>query len=296
MCLANINTSRSQFKAQLTAITGGPLPIAEEILKPYVESSIMVNILGGVRPDSHHMLVDKAKTMYGEHISTHVHLYGKESKPSRKIGHITITGNIPIQRLESFAKPLVDIAAEMRKERIHSTAVALRPEQASKPKSAPSAVKNPLVLVTMGSDSDLNVLKAGIDILHKFEVPYDIDITSAHRTPERMAQVGAAAADRGIKVIIAAAGGAAHLPGMLASHTTLPVIGVPVQATHLGGVDSLLSIVQMPVCFSLIFDDEKLTAHSAAYQRPRSVSATLPMPHYWLSAALGRLSRTLDGR
>ncbi|KYK58454.1 hypothetical protein DCS_05470 [Drechmeria coniospora] len=108
------------------------------------------------------------------------------------------------------------------------------------------AQSTPLVLVTMGSDSDLPVLKAGIDILTQFGVPWEVDITSAHRTPARMAEVATQAAGRGIKVIIAAAGGAAHLPGMIAAYTPLPVIGVPVKATHLDGMDSLLSIVQMP--------------------------------------------------
>lgn len=98
----------------------------------------------------------------------------------------------------------------------------------------------------MGSDSDLPVLKAGIDILDQFGVPWEVDITSAHRTPTKMGQVATDAAARGIKVIIAAAGGAAHLPGMIAAYTPLPVIGVPVKATHLDGIDSLLSIVQMP--------------------------------------------------
>ena len=86
----------------------------------------------------------------------------------------------------------------------------------------------------------------GACLLEKFAVPYDCTITSAHRTPARMAELAQAAADRGAKAIIAAAGGAAHLPGMLASETTVPVIGVPVKATHLDGNDSLLSIVQMP--------------------------------------------------
>jgi phosphoribosylaminoimidazole carboxylase len=105
----------------------------------------------------------------------------------------------------------------------------------------------------MGSDSDLPVLKAGLDILREFGVPYALDITSAHRTPKYMMRVADEAAGRGIKVIIAAAGGAAHLPGMISSETPLPVIGVPVKATHLDGMDSLLSIVQMPVRSFLSF-------------------------------------------
>ena len=98
----------------------------------------------------------------------------------------------------------------------------------------------------MGSDSDWPVMKAAAEICARFGVPFEAKVVSAHRTPDDMAEYGKTAADRGLKVIIAGAGGAAHLPGMLASHTTLPVIGVPVETKHLKGMDSLLSIVQMP--------------------------------------------------
>jgi 5-(carboxyamino)imidazole ribonucleotide mutase len=98
----------------------------------------------------------------------------------------------------------------------------------------------------MGSDSDLPVMSKAAAILDKFEVPYEITIVSAHRTPDRMYQYAKTAEERGIKVIIAGAGGAAHLPGMVASLTHLPVIGVPVKTSSLNGLDSLLSIVQMP--------------------------------------------------
>ena len=104
----------------------------------------------------------------------------------------------------------------------------------------------PIVGVVMGSDSDWSTMKQATDILDKFEIPYEKKVVSAHRTPHVMAEYGKGARDRGIKIIIAGAGGAAHLPGMLASYTTLPVIGVPVQTSALGGVDSLYSIVQMP--------------------------------------------------
>ncbi|KAL6819920.1 hypothetical protein V8C40DRAFT_66068 [Trichoderma camerunense] len=229
----------SQYKAQLTSILDQTLPAK---IEPYVSSSIMINILGGANPDSHLALVEKAKSMYENKMAVYVHLYGKESKPSRKIGHITVTGLVAsITELEEFAKPLVDMASDIRQERLQSRSKALRPEQA-----VSKATQAPLVLVTMGSDSDLPVLKAGIDILNQFGVPWEVDITSAHRTPAKMADVATKAADRGIKVIIAAAGGAAHLPGMVSAYTPLPVIGVPVKATHLDGVDSLYSIVQMP--------------------------------------------------
>jgi 5-(carboxyamino)imidazole ribonucleotide mutase len=103
-----------------------------------------------------------------------------------------------------------------------------------------------IVGVIMGSDSDLPVMQAAADALQEFGIPHEVRIISAHRTPEEMIDYGKTAADRGLKVIIAGAGGAAHLPGMVASVTPLPVIGVPVGITKLHGMDALLSIVQMP--------------------------------------------------
>ncbi len=104
----------------------------------------------------------------------------------------------------------------------------------------------PVVGVVMGSDSDWTVMSDAAQTLKDFGIEYEVEVLSAHRTPEKMIEWGKAAAGRGIKVIIAGAGGAAHLPGMLASVTTLPVIGVPVPLSKLDGMDSLLSIVQMP--------------------------------------------------
>jgi 5-(carboxyamino)imidazole ribonucleotide mutase len=100
--------------------------------------------------------------------------------------------------------------------------------------------------VVMGSDSDLEVMRAAIDVLDEFELPREARVVSAHRDPEGMLEYGRSAVTRGLEVIIAGAGGAAHLPGMLASVTSLPVIGVPVPLSRLDGMDSLLSIVQMP--------------------------------------------------
>jgi len=104
----------------------------------------------------------------------------------------------------------------------------------------------PLVAVIMGSRSDWETMRAADEILTEFDVPHECRIVSAHRTPELMADFAIAAEGRGIEVIIAGAGGAAHLPGMTAAHTTLPVLGVPVESKALKGMDSLLSIVQMP--------------------------------------------------
>ncbi len=103
-----------------------------------------------------------------------------------------------------------------------------------------------LVAVVMGSDSDLPVMNDAVAALEEFGIPHEVSIVSAHRTPRAMIDFAAEAAGRGIRVIIAGAGGAAHLPGMIASVTTLPVIGVPVPLKYLDGLDSLLSIVQMP--------------------------------------------------
>lgn len=110
--------------------------------------------------------------------------------------------------------------------------------------SAPAIV--PLVGVIMGSDSDLRVMQDAVDVLGEFRVPFEVRVVSAHRTPDVMVEYARTAVDRGLRVIIAGAGGAAHLPGMTASMTSLPVIGVPVPLEQLDGLDSLLSIVQMP--------------------------------------------------
>lgn len=98
----------------------------------------------------------------------------------------------------------------------------------------------------MGSSSDLSIMRSAADVLVRFEIPHEVRVLSAHRTPDDMLAFGHAAAGRGLQVLIAGAGGAAHLPGMLASVTTLPVIGVPIALKNLDGLDSLLSIVQMP--------------------------------------------------
>jgi 5-(carboxyamino)imidazole ribonucleotide mutase len=104
----------------------------------------------------------------------------------------------------------------------------------------------PLVGIIMGSDSDLNIMKEAADILEEFKIKYEIKIISAHRAPRHTAEYASNALQKGIKIIIAGAGGAAHLPGVIAAHTSLPVIGVPVKSKSLDGLDSLLSIVQMP--------------------------------------------------
>ena len=104
----------------------------------------------------------------------------------------------------------------------------------------------PLVSIVMGSDSDLEIMREAGKVLDEFGIDYEIDVTSAHRSPDRTADYARKAAGRGIRVIIAGAGGAAHLAGVIAAHTTLPIIGVPIPSTSLQGMDSLLATVQMP--------------------------------------------------
>ena len=107
-------------------------------------------------------------------------------------------------------------------------------------------MSKPLVSIVMGSDSDLEIMREAGKALDEFGITWEIDVTSAHRSPDRSADFAKKAANRGIKVIIAGAGGAAHLAGVIAAHTILPVIGVPIPSTSLNGMDSLLSTVQMP--------------------------------------------------
>ncbi|KAI8691579.1 hypothetical protein LRP88_08835 [Fusarium phalaenopsidis] len=239
----------SQYKAQLYSILDIVPPSLK--LQPRVSSAIMLNILGGAQESSHDALVDLTHTHYHDDMDVFLHLYGKSSKPGRKIGHITVTSYSPEVNLEELAAPLIKEVDSIRQGRLDAASAQLRPTAPAATSQPPAPTssrdtKNPLVVVTMGSDSDLHVLKGAFEVLERFRVPYDFTITSAHRTPHTMSALAKSAADRGIRVIIAAAGGAAALPGMLASETPIPVIGVPVKATHLDGQDSLLSIVQMP--------------------------------------------------
>ncbi|KAJ9665170.1 hypothetical protein H2201_004644 [Coniosporium apollinis] len=215
----------SQYDAHLRAILDLPIPEASLQLR---EPAIMLNILGGKAADSHIAFVrDHALA----NPRTSIHLYGKaEARPGRKMGHVTVTAST-MHEAEALIEPLVDAVDE----------AAGKPLGPREPKQ-----EKPLVAVIMGSDSDMPVLKGAFDILRKFGISYQARILSAHRTPDRMFDFAKRAEGEGFRVIIAAAGGAAHLPGMTASDTVLPVIGVPVRASHLDGLDSLLSEVQMP--------------------------------------------------
>ncbi len=238
----------SQYEAHIRAI----LPDLSETITPEATSlltpntnAIMLNILGGPTKTSHLLAARAALTVPGAKI----HLYGKgDGRPGRKMGHITLVAPT-MEEAENKMQPLIDVVDAIRSHRSEPTAspetILATANHLSSQRGPPSKPK-PVVGVTMGSDSDLPVLKPGLAVLDEFSVPYEVTITSAHRTPERMFSYAREAASRGLKVIIAAAGGAAHLPGMTASSTPLPVIGVPVKASTLDGLDSLLSIVQMP--------------------------------------------------
>ncbi|CAN0892835.1 Phosphoribosylaminoimidazole carboxylase, chloroplastic (Fragment) [Linum grandiflorum] len=181
-------------------------------------AAMMYNLLGEEEGDEGfhlaHQLIGKALTIPG----ANVHWYDKpEMRKQRKMGHVTIVG------------PSMGI-------------VEARMNSMLKEKRSDTPTKG----IIMGSDSDLPVMKDAARILTMFGVPHEVKIVSAHRTPELMYSYALSARDRGLQLIIAGAGGAAHLPGMVASLTPLPVIGVPVRSSSLDGMDSLLSIVQMP--------------------------------------------------
>ncbi|KAJ4411957.1 hypothetical protein N0V91_001095 [Didymella pomorum] len=216
----------SQYDAHLRAILDIPIKPYQLRLK---EPAIMLNILGASTPDS-----DKKVAQFAlENSDASIHLYGKgDSRPSRKMGHLTLT-RPTLREAEQAIQPLVDFVDEQKGKVLG-------------PKTTDSQGHQPLVAVIMGSDSDLPVLKAGLQILEKLQIPFTTRITSAHRTPDWLREYSKTAASNGIRVIIGAAGGAAHLPGMCASWTQLPVIGLPVKATHMDGWDSLVSMTQMP--------------------------------------------------
>ncbi len=222
----------SQYDAHLRAILD--LPIPEKSLRQR-EPAIMLNILGGPEPNSHLEVVKRAYLVD----NACIHLYGKsDGRAGRKMGHITITAPT-MTAAEEAMEPLINLVNNLRSQRSNLPS----PQQSH---VTTQKMAEPTIAVVMGSDSDLPVLVPGLKLLKEFSIPVDVHITSAHRTPEWMAEYVKSAASKGIKVIIAAAGGAAHLPGMAAAYTSLPVIGVPVKASNLDGMDSLLSIAQMP--------------------------------------------------
>lgn len=216
----------SQFDAHIRAVLG--LPIPPLTMSTPNTHTIMLNILGSQTPNGELELCKRALAISG----CTIHLYGKTTRPGRKMGHINITAG-SMREAEAKLAEIVGVENTETKE------VAL-------PKQIAGTDAAPAVGVIMGSDSDLPVMSAACKVLTQFGVPYEVKIVSAHRTPSRMYTYAADGVSRGLRVIIAGAGGAAHLPGMVAALTPLPVIGVPVKGSTLDGVDSLHSIVQMP--------------------------------------------------
>ncbi|KAF8073186.1 ADE2 [Scenedesmus sp. PABB004] len=238
----------SQFENHLRAVLGWPL--GDTGLN--VGSCLMLNMLGEADGEpgvaAAHALMAAAYATPG----ASVHWYDKPGmRAGRKIGHINVvapdaaTGRARLARLDPSA------AAALAASDAAAAAAGLAPRAASA--AAPAAAAGagagaPKVGIIMGSDSDLPTMRAAEDVLREFGVPCELTIVSAHRTPERMMDYARSAHTRGLQVIIAGAGGAAHLPGMVAAMTPLPVVGVPVKpaGAYLDGVDALLSIVQMP--------------------------------------------------
>ncbi|KAJ9097212.1 phosphoribosylaminoimidazole carboxylase ade2 [Naganishia friedmannii] len=232
----------SQFENHLRAILS--LPLGSTSLR--VPAAAMLNMIG--TSESMQPIEDACTAAYGVPGAT-VHLYGKkECRKGRKMGHVTVTGSSDAQvreRIRPILAAMPDLAASF------IDALCTPPRPAATAAAAGTTTSGfshpqPLVGIIMGSDSDLPTLLPAARILDTFKIPYELTICSAHRTPARMVTYAKEAAGRGLRCIIAGAGGAAHLPGMVASETTLPVVGVPVKGSVLDGVDSLYSIVQMP--------------------------------------------------
>jgi len=212
----------SQFENHLRAVCGMPLGDTSLI----VGAAAMVNILGMETHDETIQSIQSSQTIP----RTVLHWYSKSHRKGRKLGHINLTASStseldkPLSQLLKYQKALSSTDANNL---LHTS-------------------PSPLVAVIMGSKSDLPTMQAAVNILKQFDIPHEVDIVSAHRTPEKMMTYAQTASNRGLEVIIAGAGGAAHLPGMVAALTPLPVVGVPIKTSTLNGQDSLLSIVQMP--------------------------------------------------
>ncbi|KAK4892317.1 hypothetical protein LTR27_009151 [Elasticomyces elasticus] len=214
----------SQYEAHLSAILDMPLRQEDLMLR---QPAIMLNILGGDAEDSHTKIAEAALTDRW----LKVHLYGKgTARKGRKMGHITVCAPT-MAEAQRRMQPMIDLVDKDKPKQSNGVSVV---------------DESPLVAVVMGSDSDLPKLKDGLEILRKLEIAYVTRVTSAHRTPSLMAEVASSIADTTVQCVIAAAGGAAHLPGMFAAYTPLPVIGVPIKPSIGEGMDSVLSILNMP--------------------------------------------------
>lgn len=266
-------TNNSQFEMHLRAILG--LPVHDVPLQS--GAAVMLNILGFGSSEEDiakvRALLTGAFSPSPTSSSARASVYFYQKYPwnkDRKIGHINVTAETVEQCLDEILSfPNVDemiglpaapeghraLLAHYKttKKMLQTTFGSTGNEHAkiafvepNTKHSSPSPSSTPLVGVIMGSDSDLPKMKAACEMLEKMKVPFEVSIVSAHRTPDRLVEYAKNAVERGIHVIIAGAGGAAHLPGMVASMTPLPVIGVPIQIEPLLGLDSMLSILQMP--------------------------------------------------
>jgi len=227
----------SQFENHVRAVMGWPL--GDTSLT--VGSSIMLNLLGEADGEQGVKIAHEVMGRAYQVAGANVHWYGKDGmKKGRKVGHINICA--PTREEARRRLGLIDPQASAA---LASSSKALA---AAMPSPGGSTGAKVQVGIIMGSDSDLPTMKAAAQVLDEFGIGCEVSVVSAHRTPERMFEYARTAHKRGIKVIIAGAGGAAHLPGMVAAMTPLPVVGVPVKpaGAHLDGLDALLSIVQMP--------------------------------------------------
>jgi len=220
-----------QFEMHLRAVSGLPCPTP----RLRVNYAMMINVIGKGSNEETLNILHQAYSVPGAGI----HWYGKtDCRLGRKMAHITITA--------STLNELISRVDQLGVERSKHNLQPINDDNHINHNKLLSESNQVQVGIIMGSDSDLPTMKDAAAILDKFKISYEITIVSAHRTPNRMYAYAQSAVERGIKVIIAGAGGAAHLPGMVASLTSLPVIGVPIKTSILSGNDSLLSIVQMP--------------------------------------------------
>lgn len=235
----------SQYEQHLRCVLG--LPLGDPSMK--VPAAVMYNLLGESEGEEGFALAHQTMRRAMAIPGASVHWYEKpEIRKQRKMGHITIVGPT-IETVRSRMDWIINgngLNGDFREQRpaipsalSNSATLAERAPEVDQTSSAD-------VGIIMGSDSDLPVMMRAAEILQSFDVSYELTVVSAHRTPDRMVNYAQNAHKRGMKVIIAGAGGAAHLPGMVASMTPLPVIGVPVKGTSTDGLDALLSIVQMP--------------------------------------------------
>jgi len=230
----------SQFEQHVRCVMG--LPLGSTSMR--VNASVMINVLGGGGSSEEDVartwsICERSLSYPG----ASCHWYSKAGGVAlgRKVGHITLTGSWMPDVLTKTFQLIEGSDTSSSKTRVSSNNDA-----ANSTVSSWVQGRSPVVGIIMGSDSDLSVMSAAASTLEEFGVPYELTVVSAHRTPKRLFEYATSARKRGLRVIIAAAGGAAHLPGMVAAMTPLPVIGVPVPLKHLDGVDSLYSIVQMP--------------------------------------------------